>query len=98
MQFQQKQDESLDDFITRARSLANKCQFPEAELSEHLIEVIIASTPYDGLRRELLGKAIGYPLRDVLKEGRKYEALSAGNDQLQCLDTKQTDIHEISRG
>ena len=98
MQHRQRQDESLDEFITSARTLANKCQFPDAELSELLIELIIASTPYDGLRRELLGKAIGYPLRDVLKEGRKYEALSAGNDQLQRLDTKQADIHEVSRG
>ena len=95
MQYQQKQDESLDDFTTHAWTLADKCQFPEAELSEHLIELIIASTPYDGLRRELLGKAIGYPLRDVVKEGRKYEALSAGNDQLQRLDIKETNIHEV---
>ena len=60
------------------------------------MELIIASTPYDGLRRELLGKPIGHTIRDVLKEGRKFEALSAGNDQLQRLDTKQSDIYAVS--
>ena len=92
MQYRQTQHESIDDFVTRARTLANKCQFTE---NERLMELIIAST-YDGLRRELLGKPIGHALKDVLKEGRKYEALSAGNEQLQRLDTKQIDIHTVS--
>jgi len=30
-QYRQKQDEYLDDFTTRARTLANKCQFPEVK-------------------------------------------------------------------
>ena len=98
MQYRQKTDETLDDFITRARTLAHKCQFSEEELSERLIELIIASTPYEGFRKELLGKDKGYPLQNVLKEGRKYEAISAGNDQLHKLDQKQTQINEVSRG
>ena len=93
MQYRQTRDESIDDFVTRARTLANKCQFTE---NERLMELVIASTPYDGLRRELLEKPIGHSLKDVLKEGRKFEALSAGNDQLQRLDTKQRDIHTVS--
>ena len=68
MQYRQTQHESIDDFVTRARTLANKCQFTENELSERLMRLIIASTPYDGLRRELLGKPIGHALKDVLKE------------------------------
>ena len=96
MKYRQTGDESIDDFVTRARTLANKCQFTENELNERLMELIIASTPYDGLRRELLGKPIGHTIRDVLKEGRKFEALSTGNDQLQRLDTKQSDIHTVS--
>jgi len=67
MQYRQNQDDSLDNFITLARTLANKCQFHVAELSKCLIELIIASTPYDGFSREHLGIAIGYPLKDVLK-------------------------------
>ena len=73
MQYRQTRDESIDDFVTRARTLANKCQFTE---NEHIMELIIASTPYDGLRRELLGKLIGHSLKDVLKESRKFEAVS----------------------
>ena len=96
MQYRQTQHESIDDVVTRARTLANKCQFTENELSERLMELIIASTPYDGLRRELLGKPIGHALKYVLKESRNYEALSAGNEQLQRLDTKQRDIHTVS--
>ena len=96
MKYRQTGDESIDDFVTRARTLANKCQFTENELNERLMELIIASTPYDGLRRELLGKPIGHTIIDVLKDGRKFEALSAGNDQLQRLDTKQSDIHAVS--
>ncbi len=95
MQYRQTQHESIDDFVTRARTLANKCQFTENELSERLMELIIASTPYDGLRRELLGKPIGRALKDALKEGRKYEALSAGNEQLQSLpviDWREIDL------
>ena len=60
------------------------------------MELIVASTPYDGLRRELLGKPIGHALKDILKEGRKYEALLDGNEQLQLLDTKQRVIHSVS--
>ena len=67
MQYRQTQHEYIDDFVTRASTLANKCQFTENELSERLMELIIASTPYDGLRRELLGKPIGHALKDVLK-------------------------------
>ena len=96
MKYRQTKDESIDDFVTRARTLANKCQFAENGPNERVMELIIASTPYDGLRRELLGKPIGHTIRDVLKEGRKFEALSAGNDQLQRLDTKQSDIHTVS--
>ena len=89
MKYRQTGDESIDDLVTRARTLANKCQFAENELNERLMELIIASAPYDGLRRELLGKPVGHTIRDVLKEWRKFEALSAGNDQLQRLDTKE---------
>ena len=41
MQFRQNKDESLDDFITQARTLALKCEFSEEELSERLLELII---------------------------------------------------------
>lgn len=82
MQYIQKPDESIDDFVTRARTLAQKCQFTDEELNERLIELIIASTPHDALRNYLYSKPKGHLLTDVLTEGRMYEALSAGNEQL----------------
>ena len=85
MQYRQKPSENIDEFVTRARTLALKCQFSDQELSERIIEFIIASTPYDGLRNELYDKKINCPLAEVLTEGRKYEALAAGKDQLQQL-------------
>ena len=76
MQFRQRQDESHDDFVTRARNMANKCQFTEEEPNERLIKLIIVSTPYDCFREELLGKGIGFSINEVLKKGRKFEAFT----------------------
>ena len=84
MQYRQKPDENID-FVTRARTLALKCRFTEGELHERLIKLIIASMPHDALRNDLYGKPHGYSLADMLKEGRKYEALSAWNQQLNQL-------------
>lgn len=99
MQYRQKQDENIDDFVTRARTLALKCQFTDEELNERLIELIIASTPHDALRNDLYSKPQGYSLADVLKEGRKYEALSAGNEQLNQLGLSTLEkVHAINRG
>lgn len=99
MQYRQKPDESIDDFVTRARTLAQKCQFTDAELNERLIELIIASTPHDALRNDLYSKPQGYSLAEVLAEGRKYEALSAGNEQLHKMGMSHSQkIHVVDRG
>lgn len=76
-----------------------KCQFTDEELNERLIELIIASTPHDALRNDLYSKPQGYSLADVLTEGRKYEALSAGNEQLNQLGlTTAEKANAIFRG
>ena len=89
MQYRQTSSETLDDFVTRARTLALKCEFSEQELNERMIELIIVSTPHDSFRKELLGKARGTSINDVLTEGRKHEALAAGNQQLSHLTPSQ---------
>lgn len=53
MKYRQTQDVSLDELVTQAHTLANKCQFGENELSECIIKLIIASNRYDGLRRDI---------------------------------------------
>ena len=99
MQFRQKPDECIDDFVTKARTLVLKCHFTDEELGKNLIELIIASTPHDALRNDLYGKPQGYSLADVFKEGRKYKALSAGNEQMTQLGSSNSEkVHAIQRG
>ena len=97
MQHRQKPDENIDDFVTRARTLAQKCQFSDEVLNERLIELIIASTPHDALRNDLYSKPKGYSLAQVLAEGQKYEALTAGNEQLGKLGLSHERIHAVDR-
>ena len=78
MDYKQRSEESVDDFVTRARTQALKCEFEESELEERIIELMIASTPIEAFQRELLGKAKGYKLIDALAEGRRFEAILAG--------------------
>lgn len=91
MQLRQKPGENLDDFVTRARTLATKCEFAPDELNERIVELVIASTPFDAFRNDLYSKAKGHPLAEVLAEGRKYEAATAGNNQLHKLGMATTD-------
>lgn len=99
MQYRQKPNESINDFVSRARTLALKCQFTDDELNERLVELIIASTSFDGLRNNLYSKPKGHPIVDLLAEGRKYKALAADNEQIQQLGTSHTEnVHAITRG
>ena len=83
MDYGQRSEESVDDFVTRARSQALKCEFEESELEERITELMIASTPVGAFQSELLGKAKGYKLTDALAEGRRFEAILAGRQEIQ---------------
>lgn len=98
MKFTLKKDESVDDFVSRARTLALKCQFTDDELTERIIELLIANTPHELFRNWLYSKAIGTKLDDVLEEGRKYEAVAAGNTQLTQLGykSKQESVNAVT--
>jgi hypothetical protein len=50
MQMRQRGDETLDDFVTRARTHALKCEFTDDELKERIIEIVIAGTAIDDYR------------------------------------------------
>ena len=56
MQYWQKEGASLHEFIIRKLTLGQHCELTEAELQERIIELVIASTPLEPFRRELLGK------------------------------------------
>ena len=81
--YRQRSEESVDDFVTRARTQTLKCEFEESELKERIIEHMIASTPIEAFQRELLGKAKGYKLTDTLAEGGRSEAIPAGRQEIQ---------------
>ena len=83
MDYRQRSEESVDDFVTRARTQALKCEFEESELEERIIELMIASTPIEAFQRELLGKAKSYKLTDALAEGRRFEAILVGLQEIQ---------------
>ena len=82
MQYRQKDDKSIDEFVTRARTLTQKCEFTNKELEERILELIIASTPYEQLRRDLLRKEKNFPLKDTLALARTYEAYKVRNEQI----------------
>ena len=96
MRYRQKPEETIDEFITRCRAKSNQCDFKEDELNERVIELVIASTPYDGLQRELLQKPTGVKIGEVLTLGRQYEAIAAGRQCLADL-TPMSNIDAIRR-
>jgi len=83
--------------VIRARTLALKCDFSEEEMSERILEQIIASTPHEEFRRDLIGKEKGYAIAQILKEGRKFEAMMADRDQLQQMEKGLEDIQFIRK-
>ena len=98
MKYRQQTNESLDAFVIRARTLALKCDFKEEEMSERIfLGLIIASTPHVEFRRDLIGKEKRCAIAQILKEGRKFEAMMADRDQLQQMEKVLEDIHFIRK-
>ena len=59
MGYRQRSEESVDDFVIRARTQTLKCEFEQSELEERIVEILIASTPTEAFKCELLGKGKG---------------------------------------
>ena len=72
----QKKDESLDEFITRCRTMTAEYDFSKQEKSERIIEQILESscTPIVEFQKFLLDTDKGDSLDKVINEGRKHEA------------------------
>ena len=71
MDYRQRSEESVDDFVTRAGTRALKYEFEECELEERIIELMIASTPIEAFQRELLGKAKDLSLIHISEPTRR---------------------------
>ena len=89
--FKQNPNESLDDFTTRAKAVALKCDFSDTELDERLVELIIAGTPIPEFQKELLTMKKDYKLEEALALGRTYEATISHVKELQQLDSSSVD-------
>jgi len=87
--FQQKPNETLDQFINRCQLQAKTCQFEATELNERLLELVIAGTPIPDLQKELLGKPKGFTIKEALEIGRRYEATMAHVQTLKSLQPVQ---------
>jgi len=96
MRYKQKEDEKIDDFVNRCRDKARECNFSEDELNERIIELVIASTRNEAFQKDLLDKPVGHKLEDLLKDGRKYEAITATKQCLQQLDMPTGAINTLS--
>ena len=82
MQHRSTEDESLDEFVTRARTQTQMCEFSDAEMEDRIIELVTTGSRMEVFRRELLGQDKDLTLRDVLKESRKHETVALGTQQL----------------
>ena len=97
MRYKQRPHESLHQFVIRARTLGLTCDFNDMELSERLLELILSSTPHEEFCRDLLSRPKGCSIAEILKERRKCEALSRGNQKLQQMASEITEVHGIAR-
>ena len=90
--YKQQANEKIDDFVNRCRSKAASCEFTTDEVAERIIELVIASTPIQPFRKDLMDQEKGYPLTSLLAEGRKYEALQAGKQRIKDVN-KDVDVN-----
>ena len=96
-QIRQKSDETINDFVSRLREKASKCEFGDDELNQRLIEMVILSTPYDDLRKELLGKAKEYTIARAIERGREFEAIAASQQSIKHLYNKESNVDAIRK-
>ena len=74
-EFRQRHDETFDDFYTRCKSKALKCECTdEKEVEEKIIETITAGIRYPSVKKDLLSKSKDFTLKDCLDICRRHEA------------------------
>lgn len=87
MGYRQKVGETIDSFVTRAKQQAKTCDFKKDEQDERIVELIIAGTPDQDFRKELLSKTKTFTLQQTLELGRQYEATAAHVRELQAMES-----------
>ena len=76
--------------MTRARTQALLCEFEDNELEERILELVIAGTPIEAFRRDLLNKDNTLTLDNAIQLGRQHEAASRGTQHLESMIIPQT--------
>ena len=91
--FQQRGDESVDDFYTRCKEKAGKCQFrDDKDTEERIIEVLISGTKYTEVRKKLLQRDNKLKLQDAVNLCRTHEVSEVHMTQYNNLgQTNQVD-------
>ena len=96
MRFRQKRGESIDEFVNRCNIKAKDCDFTESENRDRIIELVIASTPFENFQRDLLDKSKDYTIEQLKKDGRQYEAVTASQEKVRNLEgASATSINAI---
>ena len=95
----QEQNESFDDFISRCKLQAHKCNFrDDTEFNERIIEQAITGTCHPEVQKELLGKDKTLNLDKVLDVGRTYEASLQHMQQLKSVQVPDGQaVHYVQR-
>lgn len=85
--YRQEEKESIDDFVSRCKTQASKCDFPKhtTELEERVIEQMIDGARHTKIRRELLSQPKELTLAQALSIARKLEASLAHLQLFECL-------------
>jgi hypothetical protein len=65
-------------------------------MEERILEILIASTPIEDFQRDLLRQAKGYKLKDAIAEGRRYEAIIAGRQQLKQMTASGSMLNNVN--
>ncbi len=93
--FKQQPNESIDDFVSRIKLQAFRCSFSDAELSERVIEQIIAGTRHADLQKQLLAKDNTLTLAQAIDLARAFEASLEHMSQLARVqnDPTRVDVH-----
>ncbi len=93
-QLRQKNEELIDDFMTRCRNQATKCRFRDtAESDKRLIEQFIVRTKHKKVQKRLSEKGEQLTLYEAIVITRTYEAIVSQVEQLD--GENNNEIHGI---
>ncbi len=90
LEYRQRPEETLEEFVTRCRGKGTLGDYTDEELRPLLVSLVTRSAPYADFRRELLDKPKAFSVKDLLDAGRKYEALAMGRKALGNLGSSTT--------